>query len=50
MYTFSITDNPPMCTVYNDSEVYDLSGPWESVESAQSWAQEFVDKLNGDVQ
>lgn len=39
-----------MCAVYKDTEVYDLSGPWESVDAAQAWAQEFVDKLNKDVQ
>ena len=49
MYTYVVDDNPPMCTVYNNEEVYDLSGPWESVEAASAWAQEFVDKLNGDV-
>lgn len=50
MYTFQVTDNPPMCTVLKGDEIYDYSGPWESVEAATNWAQAFVAQLNGELE
>lgn len=46
MYTYEVTDNPPMCKIMKDSQVIDASGPWESVEAAEAWAQAFVNKCN----
>jgi hypothetical protein len=47
MYTYEVTDNPPMCNVLKDGSVVDSSGPWESVEAATAWAELFVAKCNG---
>jgi hypothetical protein len=48
MYTYEITDNPPMCKILNGDEVIDLSGPWESADAAEGWAIEFTNKLNSE--
>ncbi len=48
MYTYEITDNPPMSKISKGSEVIDLSGPWESVETATAWAKEFIVQLNSE--
>jgi hypothetical protein len=47
MYTYEVTDNPPMCSVAKDGVVIDHSGPWESVAAATEWAELFVAKCNG---
>jgi hypothetical protein len=46
MYTYEVTNNPPMCKILKDGQVLDNSGPWESVEAAEAWAQLFVEKCN----
>lgn len=46
MYTYEVSGNPPMCSIKKDGTVIDYSGPWESVEAAESWAQLFVDQCN----
>ena len=35
-----------MCKVYFNESVIDHSGPWESVESAEIWAEAYTNKLN----
>jgi len=50
MHSYEITDTPVMCKILKDSEIIDLSGPWESVEAAEAWAIEFVNKLNSESQ
>ncbi len=50
LYTYEITDNPPMCRIMFDGQNYDFSGPWESIESAENWATEFVAKLNSELE
>lgn len=49
IYTFQITGNPPMCKVYSNGTIIDQSGPWESVESAQTWAEAYTNKLNSGI-
>lgn len=49
LYTYEVTDNPPMCKILVDGADYDISGPWESVSSAEGWATEFVAKLNSEL-
>jgi hypothetical protein len=46
MYTYEVTDNPPMCKILKDGKVIDNSGPWESTDSAEGWALAFVEKCN----
>ncbi len=46
MNTYEITDNPPMSKILKNGEVIDLSGPWESVEAAAAWAEQFTTQLN----
>lgn len=48
MHTYEITDNPPMSKIFKNGEIIDLSGPWESVETATAWAKEFTAQLNSE--
>lgn len=46
MYTFEIIGDPPICKIFSDQNVIDESGPWESLEAADSWATAYTNKLN----
>jgi len=46
MYTYEVTDNPPMCKILKDGVTVDHSGPWESTQAATDWATLFVEKCN----
>lgn len=48
-YTFQITGDPPICRVFSDGSLIDESGPWESEESARTWATAWTNKLNAGV-
>lgn len=50
MYTYEITNNPPMCRILKNEQTVDYSGPWESVESATSWAEQFTYEMNLNAQ
>jgi hypothetical protein len=49
MFTYEVSDNPPMCRIISNESVIDESGPWESVESAQTWAEAYTNKLNSGI-
>lgn len=44
-YTYTITENLN-CIISLDGKEIDNSGPWESKESAKTWAKDYVDELN----
>ncbi len=44
-YTYTITEDLKS-TIFSDGTEIDVSGPWESEESAISWAKAYVDELN----
>jgi hypothetical protein len=46
MYTYEISEEPPMCKIFFNASVIDNSGPWESVEAAKLWAEAYTNKLN----
>ena len=46
MYTYEIEDNPPMSKILKDGIVIDYSGPWESTQSAETWASMYSNALN----
>lgn len=46
MYTYEVSGEPPMCKVFFNDAVVDNSGPWESVEAAELWAEAYTNKLN----
>jgi len=46
MYTYEVTDTPPMARIFFDDNVIDVVGPWDQLESAQTWAEAYVNKLN----
>lgn len=48
-YTYKLIGNPPICQVFSDGSLIDESGPWESVESAETWASAWTNKLNTGV-
>ena len=45
-YTFTVQQDPPTVTIAKNDEVVDVSGPWESVEAAEAWAETIVSELN----
>jgi len=49
MYTYEVTGDPPMCKIFKGSNIIDHSGPWESKQSAETWASMYVNALNGNV-
>lgn len=49
MYSYEVVGNPPMCRITKNSLTVDYSGPWESVESAETWASMYVNALNEGV-
>lgn len=49
MYSFEVSGNPPMCRIYKGGAIIDNSGPWESEESATTWATMYTNALNNEV-
>lgn len=45
-YSYEVTDNPPMAKIQSNGETVDLSGPWESVQAAEEWAEAYTNQLN----
>jgi hypothetical protein len=45
-YTYSVKGDPPYCKVFSGGTLIDESGPWESIESAETWAKAWTNKLN----
>jgi hypothetical protein len=35
-----------MARIFFDDNVIDVVGPWDQLESAQTWAEAYVNKLN----
>lgn len=46
VYTYEVQGDPVMCKVFKDGELIDHSGPWESAQVAEQWADAFVAKCN----
>jgi hypothetical protein len=46
MYTFEIIGDPPRALIKSNDIIIDNSGPWESVESATTWASTYANALN----
>jgi hypothetical protein len=49
MFRYNLTyDNPrgPMVEILDGANVIDESGPWESIESATTWAEAYVGLKN----
>lgn len=46
MYTYEVTEEPVLAKIYYDQNIIDTVGPWESVESAELWAEAYVNKSN----
>lgn len=47
MYSYEVLGTPPMCKILDGANIIDYSGPWESTESAETWASMYVNALNG---
>jgi hypothetical protein len=45
-YTYIVQQDPPTVTIMKNDEVADVSGPWESVQAAETWAENIVNELN----
>lgn len=50
MFTYEVTDNPPMARVSYDGSIIDVVGPWDSVESATTWAESYTNMRNAGIQ
>ena len=48
-YRCVIEEDPVMVQILKNDEVVDLSGPWESLLSAQEWADTMIDALNSAI-
>jgi hypothetical protein len=46
MYTYEVSKTPPLAKIFYDEKVVDVVGPWDSEESAQTWAESYTNKLN----
>lgn len=46
MYSYEVSGTPPMCKIFKGTTIIDYSGPWESEESAETWASMYVNALN----
>lgn len=49
MYTYEVSGTPPMCKIFSGTSIIDNSGPWESVQSAETWAEMYVNSLNAGI-
>ena len=49
MFSYHIVPDPLLVQILDGENVIDESGPWESMESATSWASAYVNKLNSGV-
>lgn len=53
MFSYRInTDNPagPYVEILSSNNVFDVSGPWESLASAIQWADTYVQVKNSGIQ
>lgn len=46
MYTYEISDSPTLAKIFYNGLVIDIVGPWDTQESAQSWAESYTNKMN----
>jgi hypothetical protein len=46
MYTYEISETPPMARIFYDGQVVEVVGPWDAIVSAQTWAESYVNKSN----
>lgn len=44
-YTFTIDTSTRIVTIFNESTIVDISGPWESDTAGSDWATEFTSRL-----
>lgn len=49
MYEYEIVPEGPMVRIRYDGLIIDESGPWDSEESATTWASAYVNKMNSGV-
>ena len=45
-YTFTVDTSTLIVTIFNESTIVDISGPWESADAGSNWAVEFTSRLN----
>lgn len=46
MYTYTITEEPPIARIFYNEKVVDVVGPWDTRESAETWAESYTNRLN----
>lgn len=49
MFSYLVTENPVMVQIMYGDNVIDESGPWESTNSAATWASAYVEKMNAGI-
>lgn len=45
-YSFTVDSETLVCRIMKNSIVFDESGPWDTRESAETWASQITSKLN----
>jgi hypothetical protein len=50
MYTYSVEGAPPIARVFYNDLLVEVVGPWDSDESAKTWAESFINKSNIDLE
>lgn len=49
MYTYEVSGDPAISTIYYNDAPVDVVGPWESIEAATQWASTYVNMKNAGI-
>lgn len=49
MYTYQVLEEELIVRIFYDDALIDQIGPWDSLESAATWAESYVNKMNAGV-
>lgn len=49
MFSYEVADNPPIARIFYDGKVVDVVGPWDTLESAETWADSYVNMRNAGI-
>ena len=50
MFSYEVSDAPAMARIFYDGKIIDTVGPWDTVESAQIWAESYVNLKNAGLE
>lgn len=50
MFSYEVSENPPVARIFYNEKVVDVVGPWDSVESAKTWAESYINMRNAGIE